>query len=102
MLRVLRAPDAAQRAVLHGVVRCRAGAVTNAGVWYDPGSAERHEECRTASGTRILSLRSLAGIDFGVVALGVPFVDHVVDLLDVALGIELQLADHGIPGAGLD
>src|SRR5436309_7114027 len=33
-------------------VRCRAGAVTNAGVWYGPGSAERHEECRTASGTR--------------------------------------------------
>src|SRR6202000_121417 len=34
------------------VVRCRAGAVTNAGAWYGPGSAERHEECRTASGTR--------------------------------------------------
>ncbi len=33
------APDAAQRAVLHGVVRCRAGAVTNAGAWYGPGSA---------------------------------------------------------------
>ena len=26
-------------------VRCRAGAVTNTGVWYGPGSAERHEEC---------------------------------------------------------
>src|SRR5437870_3577670 len=36
-----RSPDAAQRAVLHGVVRCRAGAVTGRGVWYDPGSAER-------------------------------------------------------------
>src|ERR1700733_14670372 len=33
-------------------VRCRAGAVTNSGAWYGPGSAERHEECRTASGTR--------------------------------------------------
>jgi hypothetical protein len=33
-------------------VRCRAGAVTSAGVWYGPGSAERHEECRTASGTQ--------------------------------------------------
>jgi NAD(P)-dependent dehydrogenase (short-subunit alcohol dehydrogenase family) len=35
------APDAAQRAALRGVVRCRAEAVTNAGVWYGPGSAER-------------------------------------------------------------
>jgi uncharacterized protein (TIGR00645 family) len=34
------------------VMRCRAGAVANAGIWYGPGSAERHEECRTASGTR--------------------------------------------------
>src|SRR3954466_5821433 len=33
-------------------VRIPVGAVTNAGVWYGPGSAERHEECRTASGTR--------------------------------------------------
>src|ERR1700712_163821 len=38
-------------------VRCRAGAVANAGVWYGPGSAERHEECRTASGTRLLNPR---------------------------------------------
>src|SRR3954465_10130315 len=36
------APDAAQRAVLPRVVRCRAGAVTSAGAWYGPGSAERH------------------------------------------------------------
>src|SRR3954447_17476742 len=43
-----RAPDAAQREA----VRCRAGAVTNSGGWYGPGSAERHEECRTAPGTR--------------------------------------------------
>ena len=37
-----RSPDAAQRAVLHGVVRCRAGAVTNAGVSRGPGSAKQH------------------------------------------------------------
>src|SRR5205085_6808937 len=36
-----RAPDAAQHAVLHGVVRRRAGAVTHAGVWYGPGSAKQ-------------------------------------------------------------
>src|SRR3954471_17970761 len=36
---------------LRGVVRCRAGAVTRTGVWYGPGSAKRHEECRIASGT---------------------------------------------------
>src|SRR4051794_6883718 len=48
----LRAPDAAQRVALREAVRCRAGAVMDAGVWYGPGSAERHEECRTASGTR--------------------------------------------------
>src|ERR1700737_2201363 len=41
-------------------------------------------------------------IDLGVVALGVPFIDDIVDLLDVALGIELHLADHSIPRAGLD
>src|SRR5206468_376892 len=34
-------------------VRCRAGAVTRHGVRNGPGSAERHEECRTASGTRV-------------------------------------------------
>src|SRR3954447_5375091 len=54
-----RSPDTAQRAVLHGVVRCRAGAVTDARVWYDPGSAERHEKCRTASGTRWRAPQSL-------------------------------------------
>jgi hypothetical protein len=36
----------------HEVLLRRTGIVTNAGVWYGPGSAERHEECRTASGTR--------------------------------------------------
>src|SRR4051795_10459961 len=35
-----RSPDAAQRVA----VRCRAGAVTNAGAWYDPGSAEQRQE----------------------------------------------------------
>src|SRR4051794_23541026 len=43
-----------QRSAL--AVRCRAGAVTSAGVWYGPGSAEQHEECRTASGTRASAL----------------------------------------------
>src|ERR1700712_4559033 len=57
-VKVDRAPDAAQRAVLHGVVRCRAGAVTNSGVWYGPGSAKRHEECRIAPGTRASPLRA--------------------------------------------
>src|SRR5947208_900351 len=37
-----RSPDAAQRAVLHGLVRCRAGAVPEAGVRYDSGSAKQH------------------------------------------------------------
>src|SRR6266702_6552576 len=41
-------------------------------------------------------------IDLDVVALGVPLVDDIVDLLDVALGVELHLAEHRIPGAGLD
>src|SRR4051812_42507515 len=50
MTKSYRSPDAAQRAALRGAVRCRAGAITNAGAWYGPGSAERHEECRTASG----------------------------------------------------
>src|SRR5450755_117417 len=49
----------------------------------------------------VLISRTL-GVDLRVTALGVPFVDDIVELLDVALGIELQCADHGIPGAGLD
>ena len=36
------------------LVRCRAGAVANSGVWYGPGSAKRHEECRIAPGTRVI------------------------------------------------
>src|SRR6267378_815519 len=42
------------------------------------------------------------GIDLGVVALGVPPVDDVVDRLDVALGVKAHLAEHGVPLAGLD
>src|ERR1700730_9190487 len=38
-----------------GTVRCRAGAVRNAGAWYGPGSVERDEGCRTASETRSLT-----------------------------------------------
>jgi hypothetical protein len=38
-----------------GAVRRRAGAVTNSGVWYGPGSAKRLEECRIASGTHYVS-----------------------------------------------
>src|SRR6201991_5336336 len=57
-----RAPDAAQRVALREAVRCRAGAVPNAGAWYGPGSGERHEECRTASGTRLcMRLRRPSG-----------------------------------------
>src|SRR5450631_2857534 len=42
------------------------------------------------------------GIDLGVVAVGIPLVDDIVDLLDVALGVEGKLAQHRIPLAGLD
>ena len=48
----VRAPDAAQRAALRdkrvharlrrAMMRCRAGAVPSAGVWYGPGSAKQH------------------------------------------------------------
>src|ERR1700682_6493805 len=41
-------------------------------------------------------------IDLGVVALGVPFVDDIVDRLDVAFGVKTHLAEHGVPFAGLD
>src|SRR5437870_1277595 len=47
------------------------------------------------------TLRALRA-ELDIIALGVPLVDDVVDRLDVALGVELQLADHGVPGAGLD
>src|SRR3954464_15852874 len=51
----------AARRFFSGVVRCRAGAVTNTGVWCGPGSAERHEtamlrialESRTPAGTHL-------------------------------------------------
>ena len=59
----MRAPDATPQArlrasltrygaALRGVVRCRAGVVMERGARNGPGSAERHEECRTVSGTR--------------------------------------------------
>jgi len=40
--------------------------------------------------------------NFGIAALGIPFVDDIIDLLDVALAVELQLADYGVPRSGLD
>jgi hypothetical protein len=51
-------------------VRCRAGVVTNTGVWYGPGSAKRHEECRIASGTRAVQPKAYAAI--GCPARGFP------------------------------
>src|SRR5262245_57806178 len=54
--------------------------------------------CLTRRGRGLQTLR----IDLGVVALGVPLVDDVVDRLDVALGVEAELAEHGVPFAGLD
>src|ERR1700754_1935991 len=74
------APDAAQRVALRGAVRCRAGAVTSAGVWYGPGSAERHEECRTASGTR--------------------FSAHVILLAEVVADLDQHRDAFGIAGSG--
>src|SRR3954464_1337735 len=50
----LRVLGAMQR--LFALLR-RTGTVTDSGVWYGPCSAERHEECLTASGTRFRSLR---------------------------------------------
>jgi hypothetical protein len=48
----MRAPDAAQRAALRGVVRCRSGVHFALRVALGPGSAEQREERCTASGTR--------------------------------------------------
>ena len=42
--------SAARRLLRRGALQSRGR--TKRGVWYGPGSAERHEECRTASGTR--------------------------------------------------
>src|SRR4051794_15240579 len=49
----VRAPDAAQRAILHGVVRLQSRG-RHERLWLVRSRllAERHEECRTASGTR--------------------------------------------------
>src|SRR3954462_10178404 len=52
-----RFPDAAQRAVLHGVVRCRAGVVTNSGASCGPdvsrSSTPQGAACCIAPGTRL-------------------------------------------------
>src|SRR4051794_7536413 len=45
-------PNAAQRATLRrGALQSRDA--QSASVWYGPGSAKRHQECRIASGTRL-------------------------------------------------
>src|SRR3954454_14773237 len=76
-------------------VRCRAGAVTNSGVWYGPGSAQRHEECRTASGTgpsRIEHDNAAHGLA------GLHRRKTLVDLRQFKLGrnpvLQMQLAAH--------
>src|SRR6185503_16191385 len=63
-----------------------------------PGEPGRLTGSLVDVATRSRTLR----VDLGVVALGVPLVDDVVDDLDVALGVERELAEHGIPFAGLD
>ena len=49
--------------------------------------ANRGAACLDRIGSALRPLR----IDLGVVALGVPLVDDIVDLLDVALGVELDI-----------
>src|SRR4051795_11567525 len=51
----MRSPDAVQRAAL--AKRCAAKPGSSFLANRDPGSAERHEECRSASGTRDLPRR---------------------------------------------
>ena len=57
-LRRLRAPEQRSACASRGeagtcgAVRCRAGAATNAGAWYGPGSAKQREERCIAPGTR--------------------------------------------------
>src|SRR6266700_2645226 len=46
-------------------------------------------------------LRALR-VELDVVAFVIPFVDDIVDLLEVALGVDFELAQHRIPCAGLD
>src|ERR1044072_934397 len=48
----LRARGVAQRVALREAVRCRPGPMMTMKASVGPGSAERHEGCRTASGTR--------------------------------------------------
>src|SRR3979409_1950966 len=72
---------------------------TSAARWrHKNAPANRGVGCRNRIYEALRPLR----IDLGVVALGVPFVDNIVDLLDVALGIELHLANHRIPRAAFD
>jgi hypothetical protein len=54
-----RSPDAAQHAALRGVVRCRAGVVPERGVWYGPGSAERHKNAAPRPGNGTLLRESI-------------------------------------------
>ncbi|ABD89697.1 hypothetical protein RPC_4172 [Rhodopseudomonas palustris BisB18] len=63
---IKRAPDAAHRAALYGVVRCRAGAVTERGPRSGPGSAEQHFVLHRARDTMPNSFSSsLLRIPFG-------------------------------------
>jgi hypothetical protein len=67
----------------HEVLLRRTGIVPNTGVRYGPGSAERREECRTASGTRKLRRRrcdhAVAAVVLGAVERGVGALEHVDD-----------------------
>src|SRR3954453_4006421 len=51
---LLRSPDAAQRVALREAVRCRAGAVTDAGASYDPGSAKQRKSAASRPGNALL------------------------------------------------
>src|SRR5947209_7892456 len=48
-----RVPGAMQRVALREALLRRTGTAQSAGAGDGPGSAERHEECRIASGTRL-------------------------------------------------
>src|SRR3954451_13581968 len=86
-----------------GAVRCRAGAVTSAGVWYGPGSAERHEECRTASGTRGGARSRLNSILRRLLAVGVASRRACENLLGDQPGVlpDRRLDLRGHVGIGL-
>src|SRR3977135_1504535 len=93
---IFRSPDAAQRVALREAVRCRAGAVADAGVWYGPGSAERHEECRTASGTQTpWTYRSAHGASLTV------SLPSSVDVAIIGAGAAGLGAAHALQNSGL-